>query len=227
MNFFRVFRRGAFALALVFVCLSSATAEQVAINASFKPDSAYPLRNKFTNDTPSSGYCSSFVQICNEQDMFSLQVPIRFYSAGLIAANHPSVHQGAMFKVPAQWRDLTVTHQGTAETKTLKVRIVGLGSTYVTEDIMELVGPTDTPRNAHWKLWDGTWVNTPAPCTYSGVAVVWENAYKFFWKTPLTAFAPDRQSLISRGYATTIWILPMNCKHPNPWKCHRGSTLAV
>lgn len=116
--------------------------------------------------------------------MFSLQVPIRFNSAGPIAANHPSVRQGAMFKVPAQWRDLTVTHQGTAETKTLKVRIVGLGSTYVTEDIMELVGPTDTPRNAHWKLWDGTWVNAPAPCTYSGVAVVWENAYKFIWKTP-------------------------------------------
>nr|WP_238552746.1 hypothetical protein [Pseudomonas sp. GM80] len=184
MIFFRVLLRGAFSLALVFVWLSSATAEQVSINASFKPDSAYPQRNKFINDTPSSGYCAGYAQQCKDNEMFSLQVPIRFYSAGPIVANHPSIRQGAMFKVPTQWRDLTVTHQGTAETKTLKVRIAGLGSKYLTENIMKLVGPRPDYRDAHWALWDGTWVNTPPPCTYSGVGVIWENGYGFFWKTP-------------------------------------------
>jgi hypothetical protein len=116
--------------------------------------------------------------------MFSLRVPIRFDSSAPILADHPTERQGAMFKVPAQWRDLTVFHESTGESETLKVRIAGIGSRYVTEDIMKLVGPTDTYRNAHWKLWDGTWVNTPPPCTYSGVAALWENAYGFFWKTP-------------------------------------------
>jgi hypothetical protein len=116
--------------------------------------------------------------------MFSLQVPIRAYSAAPIQANHAAVRQGAMFDMPTQWRDLTVTHLGTAETKTLKVRIAGIGSTYRTDHINQLVGPTDTYRDGHWKLWDGTWVNTPPPCTYSGVAYVGWNTYKFFWKTP-------------------------------------------
>lgn len=184
MKVLRVFQRWAGSLILLFVGLSSANAEQVLINASFKPDSAHPLRNKFTNDTPASGYCAQAPQQCKDNEMFSLQVPIQFNSQAPILANHGSIRQGAMFEVPTQWRDLTVTHLGTGETKTLKVRIAGLGSTYVTEDIMKLVGPQPDYREAHWKLWDGTWVNTPLPCTYSGVAFYWNHAYKFFWKTP-------------------------------------------
>jgi hypothetical protein len=185
MTVFRALQDCAGALILFSMVLSSASAEQVSINASFKPDSAHPQRNKFTNDTPSSGYCSVYPQQCKDNEMFSLQVPIRFYSAAPIVGNHSSERQGAMFKVPAVWRDLTVIHAGTGETKALKVRIAGLGSTYLTEDIMKLVGPTETYRDAHWKLWDGTWVNTPAPCLNSGVGAIWENAYKFFWKTPV------------------------------------------
>lgn len=166
------------------VWLSSAWAEEVSIQASFKPDSANPQRNKFTNDTPPSGYCASYPQQCKDNEMFSLRVPILFDSAGPILANHPAVRQGAMFKVPAQWRDLTVHHERTGEAETVRVRIAGLGSRYVTDTVTTIVGPTDTPRDAHWKLWDGTWVNTPPPCTYSGVGVVWAHAYGFFWKTP-------------------------------------------
>lgn len=165
-------------------CLNSAWAEQVSIKASFKPDSAQPQLNKFKNDTPSSGYCAIYPGQCSDNGMFSLQVPIQFDSSAPILANHPSVRQGAMFKVPAQWRELTVRHEGTGETETVKVRIVGFGSRYVTEDIMSLVGPTENYRDAHWNLWGGTWVNTPPPCLYSGVGAYWSTAYRFFWKTP-------------------------------------------
>jgi hypothetical protein len=184
MNRFQVFKRCAGAGFFLSMWLSSAWAEEVSIQASFKPDSANPQRNNFNNDTPPSGYCATYPQQCVDNAMFSLRVPIRFDSIAPILANHPSERQGAMFKVPAQWRDLTVFHESTGESETLKVRIAGLGSRYVTEDIMKLVGPTATPRDAHWKLWDGTWVNTPPPCTYSGVGIVWPNAYGFFWKTP-------------------------------------------
>lgn len=169
---------------LFIVWLSSAWAQEVSIQASFKPDSAHPQLNKFKNDTPSSGYCASYPEQCRDNEMFSLQVPIRFDSNAPILANHPSVRQGAMFRVPAQWRDLTVYHERTGEAETVKVRIVGLGSRYVTEDIMSLVGPTDNYRDAHYKLWDGSWVNTPPPCRYSGVGAYSSTYYRFFWKTP-------------------------------------------
>lgn len=178
----RIFYR--FAVALLLMGGASASAQQVSINASFKPDSAHPLRNKFTNDTPSSGYCADHPSQCKDNDMFSLQVPIRAYSTEPIKANHASVRQGAMFDIPTQWRDLTVTHLGTAETKTLRVRIAGIGSTYRTDDIYKLVGPNGNLPEAHWRLWDGTWVNTPPPCTYSGVGFAGQYIYKFFWKTP-------------------------------------------
>eukprot|EP01030_Chromulinospumella_sphaerica_P005960 gene5960-5829_t len=72
--------------------------------------------------------------------MFSLRVPIEFDSSGPIVANHGDARQGAMIKVPAQWRELTVIHETTGEPETVKVRIAGFGSAYVTDDVIQLVG---------------------------------------------------------------------------------------
>ena len=184
MAFVRSGRRHIATLFFLVICWPIASAEEVSIQASFKPDSGNPQRNKFINDTPSSGYCASNPSECRDNEMFSLQVPIQFDSNGPILANHVSVRQGAMFKVPTQWRDLSVVHEATGEAETVRVRIAGLGSKYVTEDIMKLVGPTETYRDAHWKLWGVTWVNPPAPCIYSGIGWIWNNGYSFFWKTP-------------------------------------------
>ncbi|WP_238543922.1 hypothetical protein [Pseudomonas sp. GM21] len=164
--------------------LPTVGAEEVSIQASFKPDSANPQRNKFTNDTPSSGYCVKYPEQCLANEMFSLQVPIQFYSNGPIAANHGNPRQGAMLKVPAQWRELTVTHEATGEPETVKVRIAGIGSRYVTEDVISLVGGGDDYRIAHNQLWGVSWVHAPSPCLYSGVGFYTANYYGFFWKTP-------------------------------------------
>ena len=163
---------------------SSVRADEVSIDASFKPDSAHPQRNKFHNDTPSSGYCAQFPQTCADNEMFSLRVPIQFHSNGPITANHADPRRGAMLKVPAQWRDLTVVHDTTGEPEMVKVRIAGIGSTYVTEDVMGLVGEAANPTVAHNKLWGNSWVNAPLPCHYSGVGAVGSAYYRFFWKTP-------------------------------------------
>jgi hypothetical protein len=165
----------------------SVQAQDVDITAVFKPDSAYPQFNKFKNTTPSSGYCSNYPTQCEDHRIFSLQVPIKFESVAPILANHPSPRQGATLKVPANWRELTVRHAVTGESEVVKVRIVGVGSVYKTEDVMELVGHHDNYREAHWALWDGTWVNTPAPCLNSGVGYYGNNYYGFFWKTPQEA----------------------------------------
>lgn len=172
------------AVVLVASTVLPAHAEQVSITAEFKPDSSYPHRNKFQNTTPPSGYCTYDPVQCEQNEMFSLQVPIQFNSRTPILANHASPRQGATFQVPTQWRELTVYHETTREPETVRVRIVGIGSRYVTEDVMKLVGGAADYRIAHNLLWGSSWVNAPAPCLYSGVGFYSTNSYAFFWKTP-------------------------------------------
>lgn len=178
-------RSGCSALLMACLGLASAMAQDATITAEFKPDSANPHFNKFKNTTPPSGYCELFPQQCTNSGMFSLQVPIVFDSRQAIPANN-SPRQGAMFQVPAQWRELTVLHRETGTTKTLKMRIVGIGSKYVTEDVMKLTGGSDDDyRAAHNRLWGWSWVNAPAPCGITGVGYYGTNYYGFFWKTPV------------------------------------------
>lgn len=102
--------------ALLACAVASPVEAQVStITASFKPDSAHPHLNKFTNTTPPSGYCESHPEQCQGDGLFSLQVPIQFNSRAPIQANHASERQGAMLKAPSQWRDLTVIHEATGD----------------------------------------------------------------------------------------------------------------
>lgn len=179
-------------LLMVWWLMPQALAQDVSITALFKPDSAHPHLNQFKNTTPLSGYCERYPGQCVENQTFSLQVPIQFNSSRAIPANHASSRQGATFKVPAQWRELTVRHES-GEVETVKMRITGVGSKYVTEDVMELVGGADDYRLAHNLLWGSSWVNTPPPCLYSGVGYYGTNYYGFFWKTPVEA-ACDKQA---------------------------------
>ena len=163
------------------------SAEDVSITAVFKPDSAYPHLNKFKNTTPPSGYCAKYPDQCADNQMFSLQVPIQFDARTPILANHASQRQGAMLKAPARWRELTVYHETTRQPERVKVRIAGIGSSYKTDDVMELVGGAADYRAAHNLLWGSSWVNSPAPCLYSGVGWYTTDTYGFFWKTPAEA----------------------------------------
>jgi len=170
------------------MAIATAGAQEVSITALFKPDSARPQLNKFQNTTPPSGYCAKYPGQCADNEMFSLQVPIQFDSVAPILANHPSPRQGATLQVPAQWRELTVYHETTREPETVRVRIVGVGSQYRTENVMQLIGEThDDYRRAHYLLWDGSWVYSPLPCLYSGVGYYSNTTYSFFWKTPVEA----------------------------------------
>jgi hypothetical protein len=184
MKRFQALQQCAGAMVLCSMWLPAVWAEEVSIQASFKPDSANPQRNKFTNDTPSSGYCVSYPDQCEANEMFSLQVPIQFNSSGPITADHTDPRKGALIKVPAQWRELTVFHEATGEPEIVKVRIAGIGSRYLTDDVISLVGGGDDYRLAHNQLWGNSWVYAPAPCIYSGVGFFSPQTYGFFWKTP-------------------------------------------
>ncbi|WP_213938401.1 hypothetical protein [Pseudomonas sp. dw_612] len=152
------------------------------IRALFTPDPAQPQRNVFINKTPNSGYCSDRPSECMQQNMFSIRIPIVFGPS-------PSLAPGtaASVKVPASWRQLTVTNRDTQETETVEVRIIGIGSQYTLSDsAANLVGVTDI-LEGHQKLWNPSWVYAPSPCLYSGVGLYGSHTYRFFWKTPVEA----------------------------------------
>jgi len=66
MVFVRSGRRHIATLFFLVICWPIASAEEVSIQASFEPDSGNPQRNKFINDTPSSGYCASNPSECRD-----------------------------------------------------------------------------------------------------------------------------------------------------------------
>jgi len=150
------------------------------IRALFQPDPSTPWKNTFINKTPNSGYCASHPSECADNNMFSIQVPIRFSTLT------PMFEGGSVWvTVPAGWRSLTVTNPETQQTSTVEVRISGIGSRFnLSKPVTELTGESDV-LEAHRKLWtNSSWVSAPPPCQYSGVGYYSPTSYQFFWKTP-------------------------------------------
>ncbi|KAA0985387.1 hypothetical protein [Pseudomonas sp. ANT_J28] len=168
---------------LMALAVPSAEAANQEIRALFQPDPSQPQKNIFLNKTPNSGYCASYPGECTSNNMFSIQLPIRFNASRFIGAG-----EGIPLKVPANWRQLTVTNAETRETETVEVRITGVGSRFILSDsAANLVGVTDI-LEGHQKLWtSSSWVYAPAPCQYSGVGIYNPTNYRFFWKTPVEA----------------------------------------
>ncbi|KJZ64735.1 hypothetical protein [Pseudomonas fluorescens] len=166
---------------LAALSVPSAGAVNQEIRALFQPDSSQPQRNVFINKTPNSGYCATYPGECADNNMFSIQLPIRFESIRAIAPD-----EGISLKVPANWRQLTITNMQTQETETVEVRIIGIGSRYILSDsATHLTGETDTLAG-HQKLWtSNSWVYAPMPCQYSGVGAYTPATYRFFWKAPV------------------------------------------
>lgn len=160
--------------------VSSAEAANTEIRAQFRPDSSQPNKNVFTNTTPNSGYCTLDPAVCDEQNIFSIEVPVRFNSNRILLP-------GDIISLisPANWRQLTVINNETQEAETVEVRILGMGSKFVLSDsVSNLTGERDVLK-AHQKLWTtSSWVYAPSPCQYSGVGWYGPDFYRFFWKTP-------------------------------------------
>lgn len=177
-------KTSAFALGLLAtLVLPSALAVNQEIRALFQPDPNQPNKNVFVNKTPNSGYCGEHPEQCVDNKMFSIQLPLRFNSNRALRPG-----DGLPLKVPANWRQLTVTHAGTQESETVEVRVIGIGSDFVLSDsAANLVGVSDI-LDGHQKLWTtSSWVYAPAPCQYSGVGWYTPQTYRFFWKAPLEA----------------------------------------
>lgn len=168
---------------MLLACVSTAGAVSKDISAIFRPDPSKPNENTFRNTTPVSGYCALYPAVCEQEKIFSLQVPIVFESTGPIPA-YPGVRQGAMFDVPTTWRLAQVTHADTGETEFVQVRITGIGSRYqLPIRVTELVPGSGTPSNGHQLLWGTSFAFAPSPCRSTGYSTLNDYIFNFFWKT--------------------------------------------
>lgn len=151
----------------------SAGAATVDLTAVFRPDPAKPMHNEFKNTTPQGGYCKDHPAYCAD-GIFSIALPIRFRSIAPILPEHAE-RQGAMFRTPSYWKDVTVIHDDSGKAETLKMRVNGIGAAYTIKEALP-VG-----------VWDASWVNAPAPCNYGGVGYGSTYFYAFFWRVPANA----------------------------------------
>ncbi|GID06176.1 hypothetical protein [Pseudomonas sp. 008] len=151
----------------------SAGAVSVDLTAVFRPDPAKPMHNEFKNTTPQGGYCKDHPAYCAD-GIFSIALPIRFRSIAPILPEHAE-RQGAMFRTPSYWKEVTVIHDGSGKAETLKMRVNGIGAAYTIKEALP-VG-----------VWDASWVNAPAPCNYGGVGYGTTYYYAFFWRVPANA----------------------------------------
>lgn len=201
--------------------LSSATAGAITqeIRAEFRPDSAQPHLNVFKNTTPVSGYCADAPAECLSLNMFSIRLPVRFNSIG-------QFNRGTTLPitVPANWRTVVVRNPDTLETKTLEMRITGIGSQYtLSESAADLVGVTDL-REGHQKLWNSLdWVYAPAPCLYSGVGFYGAKYYRFFWRTPEESQCTKTNNFVIPQMTYDYLDFAYELRTPNPLDMSSGN----
>ncbi|WP_192558908.1 hypothetical protein [Pseudomonas allokribbensis] len=197
---------------LAALSLPSAEAINQEIRALFQPDPSKPNKNVFVNKTPNSGYCALWPDQCADNQMFSIELPVRFSSSRFMSAGFP-----LSLKVPANWRQLTVTNPDTQETETVEVRITGIGSNFELSDTAaNLVGVSDI-LEGHQKLWtSSSWVYAPSPCQYSGVGSYTPSTYRFFWKTPVEAACTKVVAYIIPGMAFRTMDFAYELRTPNP-----------
>ncbi|WP_238350139.1 hypothetical protein [Pseudomonas sp. SWRI154] len=193
------------------------------ISAVYRPDPSRPQENVFLNTTPASGYCAEVPSQCRAWNMFSVRLPLNVNSIRPIQPGHIDARQGAMFKVPANWRSAQITHSDTGETEIVQVRWVGIGSRYeLPTSVVDLVGGGVDLPTAHAKLWKDSWGFPPSGCHWSGFGRFGENYYEFFWRTPMeTECAKQAQYLIpSMAYPYVDFAYEL--RTPNPMRMSGG-----
>ena len=211
-------------LALMFGFFSTAVpALEQNITAHFRPDPANPMSNKFVNTTPESGICPGHIPgHCKALDIFSIRTNSLTFTANQpIPGMHSSPRQGAMWKVPSEWRDVVVTHTETGQAETVQVRIAGFGHRW---DARPNVQVWEHPEDPFLNWWARAWTYAPAPCTgINYIASDYATFALFFWLVPENAGVCHRQAATtvdSLRYIYTEYAYGM--KTPNPLKMAAG-----
>jgi hypothetical protein len=221
----RVIVRGV-ATTLLWLGLSlQARAEVIEITASFTPDPSRPQVNEFKNTTINSGYCANYPTECGRWNIFSIATAMSVNSNHLITARHTNPRQGAMFNMPADWRDVNVTNELLHNSAVVQVRIAGIGGQYrLSRRVQELIGEEMDPYHAHNKLWtNGDWLDAPRPCEIGPASGLDDWSWTFFWKTPVVGVCAKQAAFDIPGLSYESVDFAYELRTPNPLKMAPGT----
>lgn len=202
------------AVALILPAAAQALTQD--ITAHFRPDPSNALANKFVNTTPESGICPWHIpERCKALGIFSIRTDdMQFLSNGPIEGNHTDPRKGAMFKVPSEWRDVTVNHVVTGKSETVRMRIAGIG------------GRWDLPLGSNHSLWERGalgWVYPAAPCLGTGYGTGNSRIFLWSWMVPLNANACSMRAVgdIAQLHYP-VFEYSYELKTPNPLTMDNG-----
>ena len=211
--------------------MTTALADVVEIRAEFVPDPSNPGLNRFTNKTPSGGFCASYPTICEQRKVFSIESNITAESNAPIQANH-DLRKGPMFQIPAQWRDVEVFHEE-GGSELVRFRVASIGSEYhLSDTATKLIGRPDVlGDNAHGFLWGGRensyinylWQYPPRPCTYAiNMYRFDDDSFTFHWQIPVGQICGKTAAFDIPGFAYSKLEFMYELVTPNPLKMKAG-----
>ncbi|MDD0970659.1 MULTISPECIES: hypothetical protein [Pseudomonas] len=186
------------------------------IRATYVPDPANPLKNTFINQTPQSGYCGRYPNDCKRFNLMGVSLPLRFTSVQPVRPG-AAERDGAMFKMPAQWRSLTVRNIVTGEAETVEIRIGGFGSRYLLSDTASNLTGVPGDYEAHNALWLRTgWITPPLPCRPAAMASSGPDFFQFFWFTPAEDVCSKQAAYVIPWMTYEYLDVAYEFRTPNP-----------
>ncbi|MCH4879835.1 hypothetical protein EQV97_20970 [Pseudomonas sp. TMW22090] len=200
----------------VWVPMVSAVTQE--ITAIYRPDSAKPLENKFVNTTPVSGICADYPAGCLGDIQFSLLLPVTFDSRAAIKPGH-GLREGAVFKIPSDWRRLDVVDPGTGHRATVEVRISGFGGWYrFDRPVWELTGGDPGGSAGYAEIWGGHPWDPPSPC-YGSLGGGYDDAgfgEGFIWSFPVGAVCAKQAKYLIPvlSYDTLSYVYELRTPKP-------------
>jgi hypothetical protein len=176
---------------------SLANAAVLEVQAEIKPDPINPGSAEIINNTPVSGFCTEFPNICNTRKIRSDSFNISFQSSGSIP-----IGQEIPFGIPATWRTFTVSHSSIpGATAEIQIRIAGVGTRYrLSKTAQEIVGHPgeESEFQYHSILWSPSWAQAIPHCqSVNGTGQgAWRDGTDFsaFWLTPENVTSCPRHS---------------------------------
>lgn len=153
------------------------------ITASFVPAPGNPTNNVFTNTSAGGRQCRIFPQTCGNRKSLPNLANNHVDSQSPLIANNPDPRQGVTVSFPSDWRDISVRHKTTGETRIVRLHLIGLVAfTSTNPGATDVTGISD-PEAAHNALWKGGLTHPPAPCTALHGAAYSGDEYLFIWET--------------------------------------------
>ncbi|MFQ6350230.1 hypothetical protein ACQRBV_03565 [Pseudomonas sp. R11F] len=209
--------RAVCALALLLPLAAQALTQD--ITAVFRPDPSNPTLKEFVNTTEQSGICAWHIPArCKAMGIFTIRTnDLTATSIAPILANHVNPRQGAMWKLPSEWRDVQVTHQDTGVAEVVQMRIAGIGHRADTR-------PDTYAWTQEGKLdWYRQWYYAPSPCEGINWLSPSSAYFLFFWLVPENAGVCNR----APGTDVTLFMYRMTeyayaLRTPNPMTMASG-----